>query len=161
MAEKSHMCVARSFGTRIMAATVAKDKEKHAKMPHQPHHLSRATATQDGWVESLTSLTESVAATRLLDEVIPLKARRICACICAPAHCKVLSDSAACYQCMQEANGSCEIQNAAELSEEEAFEVRLSHAVKTLASEVLLPSPWGPCNRVHALLLAVSEHDLR
>jgi hypothetical protein len=50
-----------------MAATVA--KEKHAKMPH---HLSRATANQDGWVESLTSLTESVAATQLLQDAPPL-----------------------------------------------------------------------------------------
>ena len=58
-----------------MAATVPKEKEKHAKMPHQPHHLSRATATQDGWIESLTSLTESVAATRLLEDIIPLKVR--------------------------------------------------------------------------------------
>lgn len=33
------------------------------------HHLSREAASVDGWVESLTSLSEDVQATQLLDEV--------------------------------------------------------------------------------------------
>ncbi len=46
-----------------------------SKVAHKvgPHHLSqqsllREGVASDGWVESLTSLTESVQATQLLDE---------------------------------------------------------------------------------------------
>lgn len=46
-----------------------------SKVAHKvgPHHLSqqsllRECGASDGWVESLTSLTESVQATQLLDE---------------------------------------------------------------------------------------------
>ncbi len=36
-----------------------------------PHHLSRETNAADGWVESLTSLTEAIEATQLLEEGSP------------------------------------------------------------------------------------------
>ena len=46
-----------------------------SKVAHKtgPHHLSQQSllkegGASDGWVESLTSLTESVQATQLLDE---------------------------------------------------------------------------------------------
>ena len=37
------------------------------------HHLSREVSSADGWVESLTSLSEDVQATQLLDEVANIK----------------------------------------------------------------------------------------
>ncbi len=43
-------------------------KEKKA-----PHHLSRDASAAEGWVESLTSLTDDVQATQLLDEGSPIK----------------------------------------------------------------------------------------
>lgn len=40
----------------------------HKDNKRVPHHLSRDASAADGWVESLTSLTEAVEATQLLDE---------------------------------------------------------------------------------------------
>lgn len=63
-----------------------------AKIPHKvgPHHLSQQSllkdgSTSDGWVESLTSLTESVQATRLLDEEAAAQAA-----VRSPTHCWLL-----------------------------------------------------------------------
>ena len=60
-----------------------------AKIPHKvgPHHLSQQSllkegSASDGWVESLTSLTESVQATRLLDEEAASQAT-----VCPPTQC--------------------------------------------------------------------------
>ena len=116
-----------------MAATVA--KEKHAKMPH---HLSRATANQDGWVESLTSLTESVAATQLLQDVVPppVGLYQSCAGMHGTHLAAGMSEQAP-RMCMQGTNGTHEaLGSTADMSEEEQFEVKLSHAVKTLSAEV-------------------------
>ena len=41
---------------------------------------------------------------------------------------------------LQKANGSHDILGTADMSEEDIFEVKLAHAVKTLASEVLSTS---------------------
>ena len=53
--------------------TTKKTKMNAHKDRKAPHPLSRDSSAADGWVESLTSLTEDVQATQLLDEGSPFQ----------------------------------------------------------------------------------------
>lgn len=105
----------------------------HRDNKRVPHHLSRDASAADGWVESLTSLTEAVEATQLLDEG-NLGQEKLTGC-------NVVNDF---------------LDGKHGLTQEECFAATLDHALTTLAEEVRIVGEqlvsvggslgWGPAN---------------